>query len=65
MSDQKPKPDKKRNGVNRVRISASLKPGLEKELKRIAIEDGMNKSQVLAQMLIKELSRRKNLKRGR
>jgi hypothetical protein len=54
--------DLKRIGTGRVRISASLKPGLEIELSRIAAEDGINKSQVLAQILTKEIVRRRRLK---
>jgi len=55
-------PDLKRNGSGRVRISASLKPGLDKELGRIADEDGINKSQVLQVILTKEIARRRRLK---
>ena len=54
--------DLKRIGTGRVRISASLKPGLEIELSRIAAEDGINNSQVLAQILTKEIVRRRRLK---
>jgi len=56
--------DLKRIGTGRVRISASLKPGLEIELSKIAAEDGINKSQVLAQILTKEIVRRRRLKSG-
>ena len=59
---QNPQPDLKRNGSGRVRISASLKPGLDKELGRIADEDGINKSQVLQVILTKEIARRRRLK---
>jgi len=59
---QNPQPDLKRNGSGRVRISASLKPGLDKELSRIADEDGINKSQVLQVILTKEIARRRRLK---
>ncbi len=59
---QKPEPDLKRTGTNRVRISASLKVGLDKELGRIADEDGINKSQVLQGILTKEILRRRRLK---
>lgn len=51
-----------RMGVNRIRISASMMPGMDKELERIAIEDGMNKSQVLQKMLEKEIIRRSRRK---
>ena len=60
--NQKAEPDLKRTGSNRVRISASFKPGMDKELGRIADEDGVNKSQVLQQMLAKEIIRRRRLK---
>jgi hypothetical protein len=53
--------DLKRIGTGRVRISASLKPGLEIELSRIAAEDGINKSQVLQRILTKEIIRRRRL----
>ena len=56
--------DLKRIGTGRVRISASLMPGLEIELGRIAAEDGINKSQALQQLLTKELVRRSRLKSG-
>lgn len=54
----KPKPDLKRNGTGRVRISASFKPGMEKELEMIAMEDGVNVSQALQRMVAKEVYRR-------
>ena len=47
---------------NRVRISASLKPGMDDELARIAEEDGMNKSQVLQKILTQEVARRRRRK---
>ena len=53
--------DPKRIGTGRVRISASLKPGLEIELGKIAEEDGINKSQVLQRILTKEIIRRRRL----
>ena len=61
---QNPNPNLSRNGSGRVRISASLKPGLEIELSRIAAEDGINKSQALQRLLTKELVRRSRLKSG-
>ncbi len=54
--------DLKRNGTGRVRISASLKPGMDKDLEMIAMNDGINKSQVLQQLLSKEIVRRRRRK---
>ncbi len=56
--------DLKRIGTGRVRITASLKPGLEIELSKIAEEDGINKSQVLQRILTKEIIRRRRLAPG-
>jgi len=53
--------DLKRIGTGRVRITASIKPGLEIELGKIAEEDGINKSQVLQRILTKEIFRRRRL----
>lgn len=59
---QKPTPDVKRNGTGRIRMSASMKPGMDKHLEMIAIEDGMNKSQVIQQLIAKEIKRRRRSK---
>ena len=59
---QKTPAELKRIGTGRVRISASLKPGLEKELDRIAVEDGINKSQMLQRILTKEILLRRRRK---
>ena len=57
-------PNVKRNGTGRIRISASMRPGMDLELDRIAAEDGMNKSQVLQKILCKEIARRRRTNSG-
>jgi hypothetical protein len=54
----------KRNGTGRIRISASMRPGMDLELDRLAAEDGMNKSQVLQKILCKEIARRRRTQSG-
>jgi hypothetical protein len=61
---QNPNPNVKRNGTGRIRISASMRPGMDLELDRLAAEDGMNKSQVLQKILCKEIARRRRTNSG-
>ena len=68
MSNRKPKKNLQsslsRRGTNRVRISASFKPGMEIELAKLAEAEGMNKSQLLEKILTQEVKRRSRLKSG-
>ena len=61
---ENPTPNTKRNGTGRIRISASMRPGMDLELDRLAAEDGMNKSQVLQKILCKEIARRRRTQSG-